>query len=114
MLDSEFGNEGNWNKIMPKPELYFLIEQAERVQELEKEKLKALKRAKDFEKECKKLTMKLGSCHTNYNLLHENSIRMIGALEFYADKKKYYKQHIMSDVDFDAGYKARKALEGSE
>lgn len=35
MLDSDLGNEGHWNKIMPKPELYFLIEQAERAQELE-------------------------------------------------------------------------------
>ena len=88
-------------------DIEWLIEQAERVQELESELNKQIEIGYKFEGEV-------------YDLAKENK-RYREALEFYADRENYEPEHYDPDthdyismIDRDKGTTARKALEGEE
>ena len=94
---------------------YWLIQQAERVELLEREN-KALN---DILTTLEKQDI-IKLLDQNVRLIKQNK-RYREALEFYADKENYKLEHFdpnlddyMSTVDYDEGIKARKALEVNE
>jgi len=93
--------------ILSDEDFHWLMEQAERVQELESELNKQIEIGYKFEVEV-------------YDLAKENK-RYREALEFYADRENYkpdpyhydpYIGEYISMIDYDNGATARQALEG--
>jgi len=93
-------------------DIEWLIKQAERVEELERE-LEAVDRQDEQWKELIRIAM------TWKNIYEKESKRFKQALEFYANEKNYERayddevlfDYLPSEIDFDNGEKARKALE---
>ena len=86
-----------------------LLQQAERVQELEKYALKLESENDDCLDDIKTMIDKNGS-------LHKDNKRLREALKYYADKKNYDRmpKSIYTTIEVDGGYEARNALEGEE
>lgn len=85
--------------------LKWLIEQAEKVQELERELKECYKQNNSFSVE-------------NYEVLIPENKKLREALEFYASERNYkqseeeYFEGYPPEIMNDTGYKARKTLEG--
>lgn len=96
--------------MIDKEDVGWLIQQAERVQELEKE-LNGTKYRLGYKQ-------MFAQCNRDYASLNYEKDRYKQALEFYANEKNYERayddevlfDYLPSEIDFDNGEKARKEL----